>query len=89
MDYETLEKIGGSRRLSLVVDVMNVAVDRPPVQEAVRPVEPGVVQIVQHDSGEQQVRPLRAAALVGQNNADSDSVPFRTLRIITLHADTV
>lgn len=47
-----------------MVDVMNVAVDRPPVQEAVRPVEPGVVQIVQHDNGEQEVRPLRAAASV-------------------------
>ena len=32
---------------SPVVDVVDVAVQRPPMQQAVRPVEPGVVQHIQ------------------------------------------
>eukprot|EP00955_Chlamydomonas_euryale_P109954 365969-Chlamydomonas_euryale.AAC.9 len=55
-----VEAVAGERRrlLRQVVDVVNVAVERPPVQQAVCEVEPAVVQVVERRDGEQQVQCL-------------------------------
>ena len=42
----------------LVMDVVNVAVQRLPVQQAMCQVEPGVVEVVEQDDHYQYVQPL-------------------------------
>jgi len=51
-------------RAAPVVDEVHVAVQRAPVQQAVRPVEPGIVQHIQRGHRGQHIQRLRGHALM-------------------------
>jgi hypothetical protein len=52
-----------------VVRQVDVLVEGPPVQEPVRPVEPRVVQVVQHNYAQEDVRHLQTVSLFARRQS--------------------